>query len=232
MPFNTFPKAWMQNVLQPLAYIKKTRLHGGQRWEQLHLNTLWMELGNPFVGRVRKCCISRFLEPFTSCWSSYQFTYFLLLTLNSFKRALSNLISIQGPLKYLWNFERKRKWWLCHFFFLTSSLSSSSLMASGRVVSESSGQVAPFTSSKLLPSSERTYISSPLQMNQVESMRGAQAFKGRNPSRETVSRAGRFFNWLWSREFIKLWEGGGVGDYFPFSYRILMLLHFDVEEQH
>lgn len=32
-----------------------------------------------------------------------------------------------------------------------------------------------------------------LQMNQVESMRGAQAFKGRNPSRETVSRAGTFF---------------------------------------
>lgn len=166
--------------------------------------------------KIRKCCVSGVLEPFPSCWSSYQLTYFLLLTLNSFKRVLSDLISIQGSLKYPWNFERKRKWWLCHFFSLTVSLSSSSLIPSGRVVSESSGQVAPFTSSQRLPSSERTYVSSPLQMNQVESMRGAQAFKGRNPSRETVSRAGRFFSWLWSRQFIKLWEGGGDGDFLSF----------------
>lgn len=45
--------------------------------------------GNPFVAvfthtvtdqeKVRKCCVSRAFEPFTSCWSSYQSARFLFV---------------------------------------------------------------------------------------------------------------------------------------------------------
>lgn len=57
-------------------------------------------------------------------------------------------------------------------------------------------------------------------MNQVESMRGAQAFKGRNPSRE--------FPELAVIQFMKLWEGGGNGD---FLSSLLMWVHLMFENR-
>lgn len=195
MLLSTFLKACMQNVLQPQDYIKKLTALGKGGWKQLQLNTLWTLMNGirkPICGcftptvtdheKVRKCSVSRVLEPFTSCWSSYHLTYFLLLTPNSFKRVLSNLISIQRSLKFFWNVPVSDSFLYClSFFFYTDIIRSSH---QGRLP-RSPCWIACQIGAHLLKI--------PLQMNQVESMQGARVFKGRAPSRERVSRAGRFF---------------------------------------